>query len=94
VNINAYAAPSGVWGDARRDSITGPNQFSLNASMARTFRLHDRYNLDARLDTSNTLNHVVYSGWNTTYIPNSTQFGAPTGANGMRSMSITMRLRF
>ena len=94
VNINAYKAPSGEWGDARRDSITGPGQFSLSASMARTFRLHGRYNLDARLDASNALNHVVYSGWNTTYIPNSTQFGAPVGANGMRSMSITMRLRF
>jgi len=94
LNLAAYSVPSGQWGNARRDSITGPNQFSLNASMDRTFRLHARYNLETRLDATNVLNHVTYSGWNTTYIPNSPQFGAPASANGMRSMSITMRLRF
>ena len=93
LNPAAFAAPaSGQWGDARRDSITGPDQFSLGASMARTFRLHDRYNLDARIDSSNTLNHVVYSSWLTTW--NSGQFGLPAGANGMRTLTATMRLRF
>jgi hypothetical protein len=94
LNLNAYSVPSGQWGNARRDSITGPNQFSLNASMARTFRLHAKYNLDTRLDATNILNHVTFSGWNTTYIPNSTQFGAAQGPNGMRSVQLTMHLRF
>jgi hypothetical protein len=94
LNLAAYSVPSGQWGDARRDSITGPNQFSLNASMDRTFRLHAKYNLETRLDATNVLNHVTYSGWNTNYIPNSTQFGAAVGPNAMRSMSVTMRLRF
>ena len=94
LNLNAYSVPSGQWGNARRDSITGPNQFSLNASMARTFRLHAKYNLDTRLDATNILNHVTYSGWNTQYIPNSTQFGAAQGPNPMRSMQLTMHLRF
>jgi len=94
LNLNAYSVPSGQWGNARRDSITGPNQFSLNASMDRTFRLHAKYNLETRLDATNVLNHVTFSGWNTQYIPNSTQFGAAVGPNAMRSMSVTMRLRF
>jgi len=95
LNPNAFALPAaGQWGNARRDSITGPNQFSLNASMARTFRLSKEYNLDARIDASNVLNHVTYTGWNTTYIPGSLQFGEPLSANSMRKMSITMRLRF
>jgi hypothetical protein len=62
--------------------------------MARTFRLSKEYNLDARIDASNVLNHVTYTGWNTTYIPGSLQFGEPLSANSMRKMSITMRLRF
>ncbi len=94
LNLNAYSVPSGQWGDARRYSITGPNQFSLNMSLDRSFRVRTRYNLETRLDATNILNHVTYSGWNTNYIPNSTQFGAAVGPNGMRSMSITMRLRF
>lgn len=93
VNPSAFAAPApGAWGTARRDSIEGPDRFGLNFSLARTFRLHDRYNLDARLDSTNILNHVTYSGWNTTV--GSPQFGAAAGTNAMRSMSITMRLRF
>jgi trimeric autotransporter adhesin len=92
LNPGAFVAPSpGMWGNARRDSITGPNQFSLNASMSRTFRLHDRYNLDARLDANNALNHVAYSSWNTSL---GQQFGTAAAPNGMRSMTVTMRLRF
>ena len=93
LNPNAFIAPAaGQWGDARRDSITGPSQFSLNASLSRTFRLDQRLNLDFRVDTTNLLNHVVFSGWNTTI--NSTQFGAPVGTNPMRSLQTTARLRF
>ena len=32
------AAAPGQWGNAGRNSITGPSQFSLNASLGRTFR--------------------------------------------------------
>ncbi len=72
----------GQWGNARRDSIIGPDRFSLNASLARTFRLHDRYNLDARLDSTNALNHVAYTSWNT--IVGSPQFGSAAGTGSMR----------
>jgi hypothetical protein len=93
LNTAAFGVPAlGQYGNAGRDSITGPDQFSFNASMDRTFRLHDRYNLETRLDATNVLNHVVFTGWNTT--AGSSQFGAATAANGMRSMQITMRLRF
>jgi hypothetical protein len=90
----AYAAPSGAWGNAGRDSIEGPDQFSMNMGMNRTFRLHDRYTLDAQLNATNVLNHVVISGYNTAWIPGSTTFGFPTGAGGMRTISIQFRLRY
>lgn len=93
LNPNAFAAPAaGQWGNARRDSITGPGRFALNASMSRTFRLHDRYNLDARLDSTNALNHVAYTSYNT--VVGSPQFGSAAATGAMRSMSVTMRLRF
>jgi trimeric autotransporter adhesin len=105
LNAAAYAAPlAGEWGDAGRNSIIGPGQFTFNASLARTFRLKDRYNLDLRVDSTNLLNHVVFTGWNTTLNPasnlvlnpslNSPLFGLPTTANAMRSLQTTMRLRF
>jgi hypothetical protein len=93
LNAAAYTAPTaGQWGDARRDSITGPAQFSMNGSFSRTFRLKDGFNLDIRLDGTNVLNHVVYSSWNT--IVNGSTFGAPASANGMRTVQITTRLRY
>ena len=93
LNPAAYVAPlPGQWGNAGRNSIRGPMQFSLNGSLARTFRVGDRYNLDFRLDAANLLNHVTYSGWNTTI--NSATFGLPVAANAMRSVQTTLRLRF
>ena len=88
----AFVAPFGHWGNAGRDSIIGPSKFSLNASMGRTLRLTDRFNLDIRIDSTNALNHVTYPSWNTTI--NSAQFGLPMSANAMRSVQTTMRLRF
>jgi hypothetical protein len=93
LNPAAYTAPQpGQWGNAGRNSITGPAQFTLNASLGRTFRLNDRFNLDLRIDSTNALNHVTFTTWNT--IVNNAQFGLPAAANAMRSMQTTLRLRF
>jgi hypothetical protein len=105
LNAAAYTSPlSGAWGNAGRNSITGPSQFTFNASLQRTFRLKDRYNLDLRVDSVNLLNHVVFTSWNTTLNPalnpalspasNSPLFGLPAAANAMRSLQTTLRLRF
>jgi hypothetical protein len=93
LNPAAYVAPAaGQWGNAGRNSIIGPSQFSWNASLGRTFRASDRISLDLRVDAANVLNHVVYTAWNTTV--NNVQFGLPTGANAMRSLQTTLRMRF
>ncbi|MFZ0933659.1 MAG: TonB-dependent receptor [Bryobacteraceae bacterium] len=93
LNPAAYTAPPlGEWGNAGRNSITGPAQFNLNASMARTFRVTDRWNADLRFDATNVLNHVTYPNWVTTVT--SSQFGLPLTANAMRAMQVTLRLRF
>lgn len=93
LNGAAYSAPaSGAWGTARRDSITGPNQFSLDGAMSRTFRLRTPFNLDVRIDATNLLNHGTFTSWNSTV--NSTTFGLPAAANPMRSLQVTGRLRF
>jgi trimeric autotransporter adhesin len=93
LNPAAYMPPAaGQWGNAGRNSITGPAQFTLSASMGRTFRLNDRFNLDLRVDSTNALNHVTFTSWNTAV--SSAQFGLPIAANAMRSMQTVLRLRF
>ncbi|HYR85988.1 MAG TPA: carboxypeptidase regulatory-like domain-containing protein [Terriglobia bacterium] len=93
LNPAAYRAPApGQWGNAGRNSIAGPSQFDLNASLGRTFPWGDRYNIDLRVDARNVLNHVTFQSWNTT-ITNA-QFGLPYRPNPMRSLQTTLRLRF
>jgi hypothetical protein len=93
LNAAAYTAPfAGQWGNAGRDSITGPGQYSLDTSLERTFRPNTKLYLIARVDATNLLNHGVFTGWSTSV--SSTQFGLPIAANPMRSLQTTIRLRF
>jgi hypothetical protein len=66
LNIAAYQTPqAGAWGNARRDSINGPSQFSLNATLQRTFRVTKRDSLTVQFVANNVLNRVVFTSWNT-----------------------------
>jgi hypothetical protein len=89
LNPLAYSAPpSGQWGNAARNSIIGPTQFSMNASMQRSFA----DNIDVRFDSTNTLNHPTYTSWNTTW--NSGLFGVANPPGAMRVIQATLRWRF
>ena len=93
LNIAAYAAPAtGQWGSAGRNSIIGPSQFTLTSSLGRSFKVRDKWMFDFRADSSNLVNHVSFTGWNT--VVNGTTFGLPASANAMRTIQITGRLRY
>jgi hypothetical protein len=93
LNAGAYSAPAaGQWGTAGRDSIVGPDQLTLNSSLARTFRPHGKLYLDFSITSTNTLNHAAFSSWNN--LVTSTQFGLPVAPNAMRSLETTVHLRF
>ena len=82
----------GQWGNAPRNSITGPRTFSMDASVARTFRVNNRLNVDWRIDATNVLNRVTYAGVNA--LITSPQFGLPNRTNEMRKIRTNVRLRF
>jgi trimeric autotransporter adhesin len=93
LNSAAYVPPaSGQWGNAGRNSITGPAQFVLNASLGRAFRASERVSLDFRIDAANALNYVSFTSWNT--IAGNAQFGLPVAANPMRTIQAVIRTRF
>ena len=93
LNPAAFASPaSGTFGNAGRDTITGPMTFGLNGSASRTFRLGERRNVDIRFDSRNALNHVNFGSYNTTV--GGQQFGALQSPNAMRSFTANLRFRF
>jgi trimeric autotransporter adhesin len=93
VNPSAYAPPApGRWGNAKRNSITGPRQFSFDAGVGRSFLRGDRLTFDWRINANNLLNRVTYANVNT--IVGSPQFGLPTLANPMRKLQSSLRVRF
>ncbi|MBV9761225.1 MAG: carboxypeptidase regulatory-like domain-containing protein [Acidobacteriaceae bacterium] len=93
LNPAAYTAPlTSQWGNAGRNTIEGPDQFTLNASMGRTFHVTEKLNLDLRVDSTNALNRVNFTAWDT--IINNAQFGLPASVNPMRSLQTSLRLRF
>lgn len=93
LNPAAVAPPTpGLWGNAGRNTITGPGQLTMNVSLGRTFRWGDRFYADLRVDANNALNHPVFPSWNT--LITSPQFGLPNPAKAMRTVQTTLRVRF
>jgi hypothetical protein len=93
LNPDAYTVPApGQWGDAPRNSVTGPRTFSFDLGVARTFDLTSRLTFDWRLDATNVLNRETYTGVNA--ILGGPQFGLPIQANSPRRVVSTARLRF
>jgi trimeric autotransporter adhesin len=92
-NLAAFTTPpSGQWGTAGRNTISGPATWGINGSLGRVFRLGERRSADLRFDASNILNHVVVNGWST--VVNAYNYGLPTGTQPMRSMTANLRFRF
>lgn len=93
VNPAAFRIPTvGQWGNAGRNSITGPSQFGLNIGVLRTFPINNRWSADWRIDATNILNHVTYASVETRV--GSPQFGLANRANPMRKLQSSIRLRF
>jgi hypothetical protein len=93
-NLAAFAIPpAGRFGNAGRNTIPGPGSISLNASFGRAFRLGEgRRWLEVRAESSNVTNHVNYSGLGT--VINALNYGLPTAAAPMRTLTGTLRYRF
>lgn len=86
--------PTGTYGNAGRDTIPGIWNFTMNASMQRSFRIGERHRLQMTFGTSNPLNHPSITGISTV-IGNPTLLpGTPTQAGNMRSVTANARFTF
>ncbi len=92
-NTAAFAIPAGLYGNAGRNTITGPGQNIMNLSVRKSFNLDENNRrLDFSWQVQNLLNHPSWSGLSTTV--NALNFGQVTGVRPMRSMTVNVRVRF
>ncbi len=91
-------------GTLGRYSIDGPGEINVNASVARTVQIYERFHLQLRLDAFNLLNHtnfgnpsaslaVTTNAAGTAYF-NSPTFGQITSADRARFLQIVTRITF
>jgi hypothetical protein len=71
-NPAAYAAPVNAFGNAGRNSLTGPGFVDFDFSVFKYFQITERYKLQFRAEFFNIFNHTNLG------LPNS-QFDAPSG---------------
>jgi hypothetical protein len=93
-NTEAFAIPTpGHYGNAGRNTITGPGSNLLNLSVRKSFRLDERNRrLDFSMQVQNLLNHPNWGGVGTTV--NAVNFGLVTSVRTMRSMTMNLRVSF
>jgi hypothetical protein len=92
-NTAAFAIPSGPYGNAGRNTITGPGNILMNLSIHKNFRLDENNRrLDFSWQVQNLLNHPNWGGVSTTI--NTLNFGQVTSVRAMRSMTMNLRINF
>jgi trimeric autotransporter adhesin len=91
-NTAAFVAPTGAFGDARRNSIEGPGSRLFDMSFTKIFPLSETRFLELRAQFSNVFNTPQYSGIDT--VVNSPTFGRVISVGPMRSLLLTARFRF
>jgi hypothetical protein len=93
-NLAAFTVPPpGEFGNAGRNTITGPGLFAVNLAIGRTFQLDEaRRRLEFRVEANNVFNNVTFTNINT--VVNATNYGLPISAASMRIMYALVRFRF
>jgi hypothetical protein len=97
--------PVGTYGNVGRNALRGPGGFFFDTSVSRIFKLNERFNLEARAESFNLLNHTVFvgaispAGTGTSFSTistglNSSSFGKINAAFDPRIFQFAMKLHF
>jgi hypothetical protein len=60
-NTSVFSVPAGAFGNVGRYSLSGPNFFNLDSSLAKAFRLTERFNFEFRTDWFSATNMPQFS---------------------------------
>jgi hypothetical protein len=87
------ANPLGTYGNSPRNGYTGPKYFNIDATLARTFPLHDRLMMALRLEAFNVFNHPNF-GNPTASVNSPTTFGRVGSAQAPRIFQGAVKFTF
>jgi hypothetical protein len=91
-NTAAFVAPPlGDFGDAGRNTITGPGTFLFNMGLTRDVRLGGERSLSIRVQAQNVFNTPQFTAIDT--VVNSPTYGQVTATGSMRSVQFQLRFR-
>jgi hypothetical protein len=76
----------GTFGNMGRNAVRGPETVNFDVALSRTFKLHERYSLQARLDALNVMNRVNFVG---AISPAGTVSAYPIFSNGVNPNNLS-----
>ena len=102
-STSSFAAPaSGTFGNVGRNYLSGPNFFDLDATLAKSVRFTERYNMELRLEAFGVTNTPQFffttnggTSNGTTFNPDpKSAFGHVTSASGGRTLQLGLKFNF
>jgi hypothetical protein len=106
LNPQAFANPAlNTYGNLGAFNIFLPVWVNLNASLSKSFWVHERYKFDFRFNMYNVLNHLTvssistgsFNGWrlvNGEVVSTTANWGSVSGTIPPRTMEMSLRLNF
>jgi hypothetical protein len=94
---------AGTFGNLGREAVSGPGAVNFDLSLSRMFRFRERWQLEARAEAFNVINHPNFVGSNPTVWPaqtaltttlSSSTFGVIQTANDPRILQFALKLHF
>jgi hypothetical protein len=103
-STSSFAQPTapGAFGSVGRNYLSGPNFFDLDATLSKSIRFTERYNMEMRLEAFGVTNTPQFfftsnggTSNGTTYNPSATSpFGHVTSASGGRTLQLGLKFNF
>ncbi len=96
VSISSFALPQlYTYGSSARNFLTGPGLVTFDMSFFKNFTFKERWTVQFRTEFFNIFNHPNFGNPNSTFIPDSTNFGTITSTQtNMRQTQFGLKLLF
>ena len=94
LNPAAFALPApGVFGNLRRGFVRQPGLFNVDFSVAKNWKVHERYGIQFRAEMFNLLNRTNFNG----FVPglnSGSTFGTLVSDRGPRNIQFGIKFNF